>query len=107
MTQLNFVLPDGSQRRIDAVDGRSVMETAIANDIGGIVAECNGSMACATCHIFVDDATAARLGPPSHDEDEMLDFAATERRETSRLCCQIEVGKTIEGATFTVPEAQV
>lgn len=107
MPIVTFVLPDGRQRKVEAREGQSVMETAVANGVEGIVAECGGSMACATCHVFVDDETFARLGPPQGDEDGMLDFAAADRAATSRLSCQIAVSDALDGAAFTVPATQV
>lgn len=106
MVKLTFVSPDGTRTVVDATSGQSVMEAATSNGIDGIVAECGGSMACATCHVFVDATTAARLDGPAADEDDMLDFAATDRRPTSRLSCQIMVGDTLDGAEFTLPEEQ-
>ncbi|WP_425089040.1 2Fe-2S iron-sulfur cluster-binding protein [Stappia sp.] len=107
MTTLHFVLPDGSSRDVPATPGHSLMETAINNGVPGIVAECAGSLACATCHVFVDEAIASRLGGPEGAEDEMLDFAAVERRPLSRLGCQVKIEDWMDGATITVPETQV
>ncbi|WP_349358011.1 2Fe-2S iron-sulfur cluster-binding protein [Stappia sp.] len=107
MARITFVEPDGTRKEIDAVDGRSVMETAIANDVNGIVAECAGSMACATCHVFVDEAHFAGLPEAEQAERDMLDFAAVTARPTSRLSCQIAVGPQLDGAVITIPETQV
>ncbi len=107
MPKLTFVQSDGTRMEISAEAGRSVMEAAIANSIPGIVAECGGSMACATCHVFLDDATAELAGPLAADEDDMLDFSAVPRRATSRLSCQVQVADTFKGAVITIPETQV
>ncbi|TPI56058.1 2Fe-2S iron-sulfur cluster binding domain-containing protein [Mesorhizobium sp. B3-1-3] len=107
MTTLKFVLPDGSSRQVEAEDGHSIMETAINNDVPGIVAECAGSMACATCHIFVDAALSEGIGAPVGTESDMLDFAAVERQPNSRLSCQVIVAGWMDGTTITVPETQV
>lgn len=107
MPKLTFIQSDGTRTTVEAETGYSVMETAINNNVHGIVAECGGSMACATCHIFLDQATAEAAGPPSEAEDDMLDFAAVPRTSTSRLSCQVQVTEAFEGAVITIPETQV
>ena len=107
MLHLTFVLPDGTRTIVEAETGRSIMEVAIAHNLPGIVAECGGSKACATCHVFLDDATAEKAGPPAPDEDDMLDFAAVPRSATSRLSCQVQVVEALDGAVITIPETQV
>jgi len=69
------------------------MDIARANDIDAIAAECGGEMMCATCHAYVDDAWADKVGPAPEDEREMLDFASCEVKSTSRLSCQIKITK--------------
>lgn len=107
MPRIIYVGADGARREIDAPVGQSVMQVALAHDIEGIVAECNGNAACATCHVYLDDATAARLAPPAAHEADMLEFTAAERRQTSRLGCQIVLGAELEGMEVTVPDRQV
>ena len=107
MTKLTFILPDGSSQEVEATAGHSIMKTAISNSVNGIVAECNGSLACATCHVFLDDASAAQIDPPGETENDLLDFAAVERKPTSRLSCQVMVDNLPEGAVITMPETQV
>ena len=77
------------------------MEGAIDNDVPGVVAECGGACACATCHVHVDAAWLAELGPVSEMEDAMLDSALS-RQPNSRLSCQIEVADNLEGLTVQV-----
>jgi len=102
-----FQSPDGSQRKLDAPAGSSLMRAAVAHDVAGIVAECGGNAACATCHVFVDESQAALVGPPNDVEDEMLDFTATPRRPTSRLSCQIALSDGLDGLVVHLPEEQV
>lgn len=102
-----FQSPDGSQRKLDAPAGTSLMRAAVAHGVEGIVAECGGNAACATCHVFVDEPHAALAGPPGDVEDEMLDFTAVERRPTSRLSCQIELTDALDGLVVHLPEEQV
>jgi 2Fe-2S ferredoxin len=93
-------------RAVEANVGDSVMETAVRNGVPGIVAECGGSLSCATCHVFVDESDFAALPPMEDMEDEMLYGAAEDRRETSRLSCQIKLTDGLE-LHVTTPETQV
>lgn len=106
MTRVIFVTADGDRHEIDGQDGDSVMYTAIANGIDGIVGECGGSMMCATCHCYVDDAWAARAGARRDGEEDMLDCAASELRPGSRLSCQIELSPALDGLVVHLPERQ-
>ena len=107
MSNLNFVLADGTRRTVEAQPGKTVMQAAIAHDIAGIVAECGGNAMCATCHVYADPVTADRLPPLSDIEDEMLDSTASPRLETSRLSCQLRITGSAEPMTFTIPDAQL
>lgn len=106
MTNITFIAPNGTKHMVEAKNGHSIMETAIANDIAGITAECAGSLACATCHIFIDEKTMGQIAPPETDEEDMLDFVAVERRPTSRLSCQVQINESMKNAVFTIPERQ-
>lgn len=97
---------DGSVHELDADIGASLMEAAVQEGVPGIVGECGGAGACATCHIYVDSADFDRVGPPSDLEDDMLDFTMAERRQTSRLACQIELTRVLSGLKIEVPEVQ-
>ncbi|HIV71846.1 MAG TPA: (2Fe-2S)-binding protein [Candidatus Aquabacterium excrementipullorum] len=107
MPAIHFVLKDASVRTLDAREGASVMEAAIFGNVRGIDAECGGSCACATCHVYVDEADLARLPPPDQIEAEMLEAVAAERRPGSRLSCQIMMTPALDGLTVHVPETQV
>lgn len=93
----------GQRHEIDAVTGNTVMETAIDNDIDGIVAECGGACACATCHSYIDENWIARLPEMDDMEDAMLD-SALDRRENSRLTCQITVTDELDGIEVVVAQ---
>jgi 2Fe-2S ferredoxin len=97
--------PDGTSRTIDAEIGATVMETAIKNDVPGIEAECGGACACATCHVYVDEAWREITGGPSPMEEDMLDFGY-DVRENSRLSCQIKVSEELDGLIVRTPERQ-
>ena len=102
-----FQLPDGTQRKVTGASGTVLMQAAVSNDVSGIVAECGGNAACATCHVYVDARQSEQVGPPNDVEDEMLDFTAAERRPTSRLSCQIQLSDALDGLVVHVPEEQV
>ncbi|MBB5539152.1 2Fe-2S iron-sulfur cluster-binding protein [Rhizobium giardinii] len=99
-----FLSPDGSERRVVAREGMSIMAAATSNGIGGIVGECGGNAMCATCHIYVDDD---RLPPLSPEEDELLEGTADERTEKSRLGCQIALTAEMDGLRVLLPEHQI
>lgn len=106
MPKVTFFQPDGSSTQVQGLSGDSVMETAIDNDIPGIIAECGGACSCATCHVYVDEAWADRLPEPDPLEDGMLD-CVLDRRPTSRLSCQIRLTDELDGILVTVPDAQI
>ena len=105
MAKINFVDHNGATRTVDVENGATVMEAAIRNAIPGIEAECGGACACATCHVYVDEAWRETTGGPSPMEEDMLDFGY-DVRENSRLSCQIKVTDALDGLKVTVPERQ-
>lgn len=106
MTTLTYIEASGQRTDVDVPDGWSLMQAAIANGIDGILGECGGSCACATCHCYVDDLLAAALPAPSAGELDMLENVAAERRPNSRLACQIKASLALAGGTLTLPEVQ-
>ena len=105
MPKITFIQPDGSRQTVDGESGLTVMEVAKKNAIAGIEAECGGACACATCHVYVDDAWLAKAGKPESMEEDMLDFAF-DVREASRLSCQIKVTDALDGLVLRVPAKQ-
>ena len=103
---LKFQNSEGTVISVDAVIGDSVMETAVKHDIDDIVAECGGSLICATCHVYLDDETMSLFEPPEDAELDMLEGTAAERRENSRLSCQLVLTEKLAGHTIHTPEAQ-
>ena len=103
MPAVIFVLPDGSERRVDVAAGTSLMLAAVDHAVPGIIGDCGGCASCATCHVWVDPAWAARLPPADAVEDDLLGFAEAERRPTSRLGCQIAVDASLDGLRVEVP----
>ena len=105
MLKVTFIQPDGSEQVVDTDTGLTLMESAKMNDVPGIEAECGGACACATCHVYVDDAWRDRTGTPSQMEEDMLDFAF-DVRESSRLSCQIKLAPELDGLVVRVPAKQ-
>jgi 2Fe-2S ferredoxin len=107
MPKVTYVEADGAKHVVDVPAGENVMRGAVNNGVEGIVGECGGGLACATCHCYVDEAWVDRVGGPSSaDERDMLESAATEVRSTSRLSCQITVEPELDGLVVLLPERQ-
>lgn len=104
--EIEFVAADGQRRRVTAKAGRSVMQTAVEHGIEAIVADCGGTLTCATCHVIVAPEWAARLPPPSGDEEAMLEMTAAPREAGSRLSCQLVVTPELHGLTVRTPATQ-
>ncbi len=107
MAKIHFIQPDGTRVSVEAKNGQPAMHAAMTHNVAGILGECGGSMACATCHVYVDDAWLGRLPAMSGLENEMLDATAAERRAGSRLSCQIEVSDALDGLVLALPDAQI
>ena len=107
MPTVTYVEFNGTRHDIDVPVGENVMRGALYNDVDGILGECGGGLACATCHCYVDDAWADQAGAPtSQDERDMLDSTAAEVRPTSRLSCQIEMSDALDGLIVHLPKTQ-
>jgi ferredoxin, 2Fe-2S len=105
MVKITFIDSSDNSRTIEAEPGQTVMEVAIKNDVPGIEAECGGACACATCHVYVDEAWREKTGERSPMEEDMLDFGY-DVRPNSRLSCQIKVTQELDGLVLRVPERQ-
>jgi 2Fe-2S ferredoxin len=105
MPKITFIDADGTARTVEAATGATVMETAIRADVPGIDADCGGACACATCHVYVDEAWIAATGRPEGMEEDMLDFAF-DVRPNSRLSCQIKVSDALDGLVVRTPVRQ-
>jgi ferredoxin, 2Fe-2S len=105
MPKITYIEHDGAVHTVEAEIGSTVMETALRNDVSSIVAECGGGCTCATCMVYVDEAWSAIVGPPSADEEDMLD-TAFEVKPTSRLSCQIKVTEALDGLIVHTPSYQ-
>lgn len=103
MPKIIYHASDGKVHEVEVDTGYTVMEGAIDNNVPGIVAECGGACACATCHSYIDDKWLEKLPPMEDMEDAMLE-SALDRRENSRLTCQIEVTNELDGLVVNVAD---
>jgi 2Fe-2S ferredoxin len=101
MPRITYVDVDGTRYDCEIASGLSLMEGAINNGVPGILAICGGSCACSTCHAYIDDAWAERVGGPNDIEDATLDLA-NDRRPTSRLTCQVQIDDSRDGLVVHV-----
>jgi 2Fe-2S ferredoxin len=107
MITVHFVSPSpGKGCSVQARPGQSLMRAAVVAGVDGIAADCGGTLSCATCHVIVHEAWAARLPPPQADEIGMLGFTAAARQPTSRLSCQIQLSEALDGLTVDLPATQ-
>lgn len=104
--KVTYVDASGNDHVVDAVAGDSVMATAVRNGVPGIVGECGGNCSCATCHVWVREEFRDRVGGPGDLEEDLLDMAVEERRDGSRLSCQIAMSDELDGLVVDVPPSQ-
>ena len=106
MPKITYIEHGGKSHTIEVSNGLSVMEGAVQNNIPGIDADCGGSMACATCHVYVKEEWFNKLPKKEDGEEDMLDMAF-EPKKNSRLSCQLMVSDQIDGLVVNLPEKQV
>ena len=105
MPKITYITSDAKVHEIEVQKGLTVMEGAVQNDIPGIDADCGGSMACATCHVYVKEDWFDKINKKNEGEDDMLD-QAYEPKKNSRLSCQIIVSDDLDGLVVDMPEKQ-
>jgi ferredoxin, 2Fe-2S len=105
MAKITYIEFNGTEHVVDVKNGLSVMEGAVKNNIPGIDADCGGACACATCHVYVDQAWIDKTGSQSAMEESMLDFAENVE-DNSRLSCQIKVSDDLDGLVVRMPQSQ-
>jgi 2Fe-2S ferredoxin len=98
-----WILPNGQSITAEVAAGQTLMEAARANNIPNILGDCGGNLACATCHVVVDETWFAKTGTPGPLEDPMLDITDAERTPTSRLSCQLKMSEALDGITLHIP----
>lgn len=106
MITIHLIAPDQSARELTCAPGQSLMKAAVDAGIEQIAADCGGTLTCATCHVYVDEAWADRLPAPVADESDMLDFAAAQVLPNSRLSCQIALTPALDGLVVHLPDTQ-
>ena len=105
MAKITYIEHSGKSHTIQVQNGLTVMEGAVQNNISGIDADCGGSMACATCHVYVKEEWFNKLLKKEDGEEDMLDMAY-EPNKFSRLSCQLTVSDELEGLVVKLPEKQ-
>ena len=105
MAKITYITHDNQNHTLDVQNGLTVMEGAIQNNVVGIDADCGGSMACATCHVYVEDKWLNKLPKPEDGEVDMIDMAF-EPKKNSRLSCQITISDDLDGLTVNIPSKQ-
>ena len=105
MAKITYIEHSGKSHTIQVQNGLTVMEGAIQNNIPGIDADCGGSMACATCHVYVKEEWFNKLPKKEDGEEDMLDMAY-EPNKFSRLSCQLTVSNELEGLVVNLPAKQ-
>lgn len=106
MGQITFIEHNGTEHVVNIVEGQSLMQAAVDNDVPGIDADCGGACACGTCHVIVDQHWIQATGGIQADEQGMLGLTP-EKTDTSRLSCQITVTESLDGMVVRLPEFQM
>ena len=105
MPKITYQDNQGNSKTIEVENCLTVMEGAIQNDIPGIDADCGGSMACATCHVYVEEKWLNKLPKAEEAEVDMIDMAY-EPKKNSRLSCQLIITDELDGLKVTTPAKQ-
>ena len=105
MAKITYITHNDEKHTVEVQNGLTVMEGAVQNDIPGIDADCGGGMACATCHVYVNDGWFDKLQPKEDGEEDMLDMAF-EPKKNSRLSCQIIISDELDGLIINIPSKQ-
>ena len=105
MAKITYITHDNKSQTLEVQNGLSVMEGAVQNDVPGIDADCGGGMACATCHVYVNEEWLDKLPVKEDGEEDMLDMAF-EPKQNSRLSCQLIVSDELDGLVVNIPSKQ-
>jgi len=106
MPRITFIEHDGQEHQVEAEIGQSLMQIAVNNSIPGILADCGGHCACATCHVYVDAGWTDKVAPADQNELDMVECALAPQ-ENSRLGCQVVVTPQLDGLVVRLPESQI
>lgn len=105
MYKITFIEPDGKSKTIEAEHGETLMQVATQNGVNGIAAECGGARVCGTCHCWIDEPWLSVAGLPEEEETMMIEFSEN-HRGNSRLSCQVQVSKALDGMVVHLPPSQ-
>ena len=105
--KVTYIGLDGQEYSVEAVEGESVMATAVKNGVPGIIGECGGNASCATCHVWVRDEYVPLVGEPNPTEEDLLEMGVSDRRAGSRLSCQIKMSSELDGLTVDIAPQEV
>ena len=105
MSKIKFIEFSGNEHSVEGIIGESLMEIALSNDVPGIEADCGGSCACGTCHVYIENDWFGKLEEKTDMENSMLEFTDNVN-ENSRLSCQIEFKDELDGLEVRLPESQ-
>jgi ferredoxin, 2Fe-2S len=105
LPKIIYIQLSGEQHVVETPIDTSVMRAAVDNGIQGIDGDCGGQCACATCHVYVDDAWLSKTGQRTEMEESMLAFADS-AKINSRLACQIKTTNDLDGLVVRLPEGQ-
>lgn len=105
MSKIKFIEFSGNEHSVEGIIGESLMEIALSNDVPGIEADCGGSCACGTCHVYIENDWLDKLEEKTDMENSMLEFTDNVN-ENSRLSCQIEFKDELDGLEVRLPESQ-
>ena len=105
MSKIKFIEFSGNEHSVEGIIGESLMEIALSNDVPGIEADCGGSCACGTCHVYIENDWCDKLEEKTDMENSMLEFTDNVN-ENSRLSCQIEFKDELDGLEVRLPESQ-
>jgi len=106
MTTITCIEFNGETHVLEVEAGQSLMQSAVANAVFGIIGECGGSCMCGTCHVYVDPAWVDRVGEKSESEALLLEEVC-DPRPNSRLSCQIRMSPALDGLVVRLPAKQV
>ena len=105
MAKITYITSDAKIHEIEVQNGLTVMEGAVQNNIPGIDADCGGGMACATCHVYVQDDWFNKIPKKEDGEEDMLDMAF-EPKKNSSLSWQLIVSDELDGLVVNIPKKQ-
>jgi len=106
MPSIIFVEPGGAEHHVQVLEGETLLRVALEHGVEGILGDCGGNCACATCHIYAEGEAASALSAPAEDEQAMLE-GALHPQANSRLGCQIKVSVALDGLIVRMPPSQV